>query len=307
MKPADFCFHHPLRVRWAEVDAQHIVFNAHYLMYFSTAMADYWRALAMPYAAAMQRLQGDIFLRKTTLEFNAPARLDDRLDVAMRCDRIGSSSMTFVGAIFRDHQLLLTGELVYVFADPSAQTSRPVPAPLRALIEAYEAGHAVTEVRTGDWATLGEGARAVREAVFVQEQGIAREDEWDAADATATHALVSNRLGMPVATGRLIAQGASEQGASEQGAPGRGTARMGRMAVDRSLRGSGVGQQVVQALEQAARAQGYTRIVLSAQRSAEGFYQRLGYVADGAPFDEVGIAHVVMQRALVGQQKGPAP
>ena len=288
MKPSDFRFHHPLRVRWGEVDVQQIVFNPHYLMYFDVAVGDYWRALAMPYAAAMRLLDGDIFLRKTTVEFNASAQMEDRLDVALRCDRIGSSSMTFVGAIFRDHQLLVTGELVYVFADPVAKTSRPVPAPLRALMEGYEAGEPVTEVRTGDWATLGEGARAVREAVFVQEQGIAREDEWDEADHTAVHAVVTNRLGMPVATGRLLAEGA----------PGSGTARIGRMAVDRTLRSSGVGRQVVQALEQAARARGDTRVVLGAQRSAEGFYARLGYAPYGEPYEEVGIPHVGMARAL---------
>lgn len=288
MKPSDFRFHHPLRVRWGEVDVQQIVFNPHYLMYFDVAVGDYWRALAMPYAAAMRLLDGDIFLRKTTVEFNASAQMEDRLDVALRCDRIGSSSMTFVGAIFRDHQLLVTGELVYVFADPVAKTSRPVPAPLRALMEGYEAGEPVTEVRTGDWAALGEGARAVREAVFVQEQGIAREDEWDEADHTAVHALVTNRLGMPVATGRLLVEGA----------PGSGTARIGRMAVDRTLRGSGVGRQVVQALEQAARARGDTRVVLGAQRSAEGFYGRLGYTPYGEPYEEVGIPHVGMARAL---------
>ncbi|HPR43766.1 YbgC/FadM family acyl-CoA thioesterase [Ottowia sp.] len=288
MKPSDFRFHHPLRVRWGEVDVQQIVFNPHYLMYFDVAVGDYWRALAMPYAAAMRLLDGDIFLRKTTVEFNASAQMEDRLDVALRCDRIGSSSMTFVGAIFRDHQLLVTGELVYVFADPVAKTSRPVPAPLRALMEGYEAGEPVTEVRTGDWATLGEGARAVREAVFVQEQGIAREDEWDEADHTAVHALVTNRLGMPVATGRLLVEGA----------PGSGTARIGRMAVDRTLRGSGVGRQVVQALEQAARLRGDTRVVLGAQRSAEGFYGRLGYTPYGEPYEEVGIPHVGMARVL---------
>ncbi|MDP3310511.1 MAG: 4-hydroxybenzoyl-CoA thioesterase, partial [Polaromonas sp.] len=53
MKRQDFRFFHRLRVRWAEVDMQKIVFNAHYLMYFDTAVADYWRALALPYEEAM--------------------------------------------------------------------------------------------------------------------------------------------------------------------------------------------------------------------------------------------------------------
>ena len=127
--------------------------------------------------------------------------------------------------------------------------------------------------------------RALRRTVFIEEQGIARADEWDEADATAVHAVVTNLLGMPVATGRLLQQ-----------APGEG--RIGRMAVDRALRGSGVGRQLIQALQQAAFERGDRRIVLSAQRSAEGFYQRLGYVPEGAPYDEVGIAHIGMARSF---------
>ena len=267
---------------------QKIVFNPHYLMYFDCAIADYWRALAMPYEAAMQLLDGDIFLRKTTVEFNASARMDDRLDVALRCDRIGNSSMTFVGAIFRDGQLLNAGELVYVFADPASKTSLPVPAPLRAWIEAYEAGRPVTQVRLGDWAALGAEASAVRTAVFLEEQGIAREDEWNAADATAVHAVVANHLGMPVATGRLLREGEA----------GSAVSRIGRMAVLQPLRGGGAGRQVMQALEQAARERGDREVILSAQRSAEGFYRRLGYTASGDTYLDVGIPHVDMRRPL---------
>ncbi|HNL42120.1 MAG TPA: YbgC/FadM family acyl-CoA thioesterase, partial [Ottowia sp.] len=229
MKPADFRFHHPLRVRWAEVDLQQIVFNPHYLTYYDCAMADYWRALALPYEATLRRLQGDIFLRKTSVEFNASAQLDDRLDVALRCERVGHSSITFTGAIFRDQRLLNTAELVYVFADPASQRSRAVPAPLRALFAAYEAGERLTDVQLGPWSQLAEPARAVRSAVFIEEQGIAHDEEWDALDADAVHAVVFNRLGVPVGTGRLL------------GEPQAGTARIGRMAVDRALRGGGVG------------------------------------------------------------------
>ena len=288
MTPADFRFHHPLRVRWAEVDVQKIVFNPHYLAYFDIGVSEYWRACAMPYAGAMAVLGGEIFLRKTAVEFNASAQMDDRLDVAMRCDRIGSSSMTFMGGIFRDHRLLVAGELVYVYADPASQTSRPVPAPLRALMEGFEAGQPMTRVRTGSWADLMAPARAVRTAVFIEEQGIAREDEWDAADETAVHAVVSNLLDMPVATGRLLCEGAPEAR----------TARIGRMAADRALRGSGVGRQVVHALEAAARARGDVAVVLGAQRSAEGFYARLGYQPYGDAYEEVGIPHIGMRKAL---------
>ena len=108
MKKSDFRFTHRLRVRWAEVDMQKIVFNAHYLMYFDTAVADYWRALAMPYEEAMHLLGGDIYAKKATVEFLASARLDERLDVCIRCSKIGNSSMLFGGGIFRDGELLIT-------------------------------------------------------------------------------------------------------------------------------------------------------------------------------------------------------
>src|SRR5207237_225524 len=102
----DFRFFHCLRVRWAEVDMQKIVFNAHYLMYFDTAIADYWRALALPYEEAMHELGGDLYVRKATIDFRASARMDDVLDVGMRCTRIGNSSMVFEGGLFRQDQFL---------------------------------------------------------------------------------------------------------------------------------------------------------------------------------------------------------
>lgn len=290
LQRSDFRFFHRLRVRWAEVDMQKIVFNAHYLMYFDTAIADYWRALALPYEAAMHRLEGDLYVVKAAVEFHASARVDDRIDVAMKCSRIGTSSMTFTGAIFRDEQHLISGEIVYVFADPATQTSRPVPVALRDILLGYEAGEAMLEAQTGAWAELGGEACAIRQAVFVEEQQIPRELESDAADAGAVHAIVRNRLGMPVGTGRLLPADAG------------GDARVGRVAVDRVLRGGQVGRAVMQALEDAARARGDRRIVLHAQRTAAPFYDRLGYRRVGEPFDEAGIPHQEMVKALVRQE-----
>ena len=68
MKRADFRFFHRLRVRWVEVDMQKIVFNGHYLMYFDTAIADYWRSLALPYEESMHQLGGDLYVKKASLE-----------------------------------------------------------------------------------------------------------------------------------------------------------------------------------------------------------------------------------------------
>ncbi|MEO7391499.1 MAG: YbgC/FadM family acyl-CoA thioesterase [Ramlibacter sp.] len=285
MQRQDFRFFHRLRVRWAEVDMQKIVFNAHYLMYFDTAVADYWRAMALPYEEAMQLLGGDLYVKKASVEFHASARMDDRLDIGLRCGRIGNSSMAFTGAIFRGDELLITCELVYVFADPQTQSSRPVPAPLREALTGFEAGEPMVDVKAGAWDDLGTHAGRIRSQVFLEEQQIPAEMEWDDGDAAAIHAVAYNRLGQPIATGRLLQQ-----------APG--VARIGRMAVHRALRGSGVGRQVLRALLDIAAARGDREAMLHAQRSAQDFYSGLGFHVRGETFEEAGITHIEMALAL---------
>ncbi len=280
-----FRFSYRLRVRWSEVDVQKIVFNAHYLTYFDTAIADYWRALALPYDVTMQALQGDLYLKKTELEFHASAHMDDQLDIALQCSRVGNSSITFAGAVFRGDERLISGELVYVYADPATQTSKPVPVRFREILLGYEAGDAMTTVAVGDWQTLGAAAWQVRSEVFIDEQHIAPEIERDALDATAQHALLRNRLELPVATGRLLPAT-------------NGVSRIGRMAVKRVLRGSNLGRTVLLALLQAAQQRGDREVLLHAQRSAEGFYTRLGFAPRGQAFEEAGIAHIEMARKL---------
>ena len=281
----DFRFFHRLRVRWAEVDLQKIVFNGHYLMYADTAMADYWRHLGLPYEETMHQLGGDMFVKKASVEYHASARLDDRLDAGLRCTRIGNSSMVFESGIFRGDQLLVTVDLIYVYADPATHTSRPVPPVLREALTAFEAGEPMLEVRTGPWQELGEDAARIRTRVFVQEQGIPADLEWDEADAGAVHAVSYNRVGQPVATGRLL--------------PARdGVAMIGRVALHEVLRGSGAARQLMLALIEQSRARGDRELVLHAQRTVERFYERLGFVARGEPFDEVGIPHIEMSLRL---------
>jgi YbgC/YbaW family acyl-CoA thioester hydrolase len=285
MNRNDFRFRDRLRVRWAEIDAQKIVFNGHYLMYFDTAVAGYWRALALPYAQTMESLDGDLYVRKATLEYHGSALYDDLLDVGMRCARIGNSSFVFTAAVFRQEELLVSGELVYVFADPKSQTSKPVPPELRTVMLGFENGEPMLDVRVGGWSELARDAQAIRTAVFVEEQKVPAAMEWDEADTTGVHALARNRLGLALATGRLL-----------EHAPG--VARIGRMAVARSLRGSGVGRAVLDALLQAARERGCRAVVLHAQTSAAGFYRRAGFVESGPEFEEAGIAHIEMTRTL---------
>lgn len=285
MKRQDFRWAHRMRVRWVEVDMQQIVFNGHYLMYFDTAVTEYWRHLAMPYAATMHQLGGDLYVKKASVEYHASAEMDDYLDVCMRCERVGNSSMTFVGAIFRGDELLITSELVYVYADPVAKKSQSVPPALRELLEAFERGEDMVQMHLGSWHDLQALAAPLRTEVFVVEQKVPADLEWDQEDHTALHCVAVNRMGMPLATGRLL-----------QDSPG--LARIGRMAVKKQMRGSALGRRVLHALMDAARQRGDREVRLHAQCSAEGFYQRAGFAPHGAVFEEAGIAHIEMVRGL---------
>ena len=274
-----------LRVRWAEVDMQQIVFNGHYLMYFDTAIAGYWRALALPYHDTMTALGGDLYVRKATLEYEGSARYDELLDIGIRCARIGTSSMLLQAAVFRGEQRLVHGDLVYVFANPATQTALPVPAALREVLQGFEAGEPMIDVRSGDWAALGAEAGTIRDAVFIQEQGIPAALEHDAADALALHVVAFNRLGRALGTGRLLSV-----------APGVG--RIGRLAVLASVRGAGVGRPLLDALVVASRTRGDREVLLHAQASAVGFYLRAGFAPRGAAFEEAGVAHQEMVLSL---------
>ncbi len=187
--------HHHLRVRWAEVDLQKVVFNPHYLMYVDTAIADYWRALALPYEQTLAALGGELFVKKSTLEFHASAFYDDLLSVGLRCARIGNSSLQFVSGIFRGEELLVSAELIYVFADPVSRRSLTVPDALRHTLLGYEQGAAVVTTQLGDWSAMQGGLLALRAP--------------DEHDATARHCVLRNALGEPVATAR-IALGATQ-------------------------------------------------------------------------------------------------
>lgn len=131
-----------------------------------------------------------------------------------------------------------------------------------------------------DWVALEPALRSVREAVFVVEQGIPAELEWDADDATSQHALACVD-GTPVACGRLLPDG-----------------HVGRMAVRAAWRGQGIGRAILDALIGSAQRSGMPLLQLHAQMHATGFYEKAGFIAEGAPFDEVGIAHQRMVRTL---------
>jgi YbgC/YbaW family acyl-CoA thioester hydrolase len=268
---------------------QKIVFNPHYMTYFDTAFSDYWRQLALPYEASMQVLGGELFMRKATLEYFASARYDDELSVGWVLHELGNSSCRFLGGIFRGDTLLTSGELVYVFADAQSQQAKPLPMALRQAFTAHQEKRPSVRIQTGPWSELEKAAAEVRRDVFVLEQGIPQEEEWDSADATACHAVALNAVGQAVATARLLAPTD----------PQSGVGRIGRMAVTKVLRGTGLGRGVFSALVNEAKARGYRALSLHAQCSAQKFYEQLGCRPQGEVFDEVGIAHIEMVLEIV--------
>ncbi len=264
---------------------QSIVFNAHYLAYLDVAINEYWRAAALPFAQAMAQLNGDMVVRKATVDFLRSARMDDWLDVGMRFVKTGRSSLVFEGAIFRGDELLATGELLYVFTTPHAMASQPVPAALVEVLQAFEDRLPMTELHSGTWLTQQQPAMAVREQVLGQEQGVPTHLLSDEADAGAFHACIANRLGMPLATGRLVCQG--------------DTGQVGRMAVLHPMRQEGLGERVLQTLVAQARAAGCAQVQLHALRSAEAFYRHQGFLPLGPVFEEAGLPHQTMALPLV--------
>lgn len=147
------------------------------------------------------------------------------------------------------------------------------------------------EVKVMDWASAMPLARPIRVRVFVEEQGVPVELEWDAHDASSEHALAFDAAGIALATGRLLPDG-----------------HIGRMAVLKEARGSGVGGAVLEALVVRARARGMNAVVLSAQTHAVPFYLRHGFRVVGKEYLEAGIPHVEMRRSLVpssGEEAGP--
>ncbi|MHB9862487.1 GNAT family N-acetyltransferase [Streptomyces sp. YIM S03343] len=139
-----------------------------------------------------------------------------------------------------------------------------------------------------------EACFTLRKEVFVGEQGVPEDLEYDAYDAVALHVLAVREDGEALGTGRLLhGPGAGE---TTGGDPSLGL--LGRLAVARLARGLGVGIALVAAIEDAARARGLTAVELHAQTHALGFYERLGYQAYGPEYEEAGIPHRGMRRTL---------
>ena len=131
------------------------------------------------------------------------------------------------------------------------------------------------------WSEARAEAMPIRFAVFVEEQKVPAKIELDEHDAVCMHALARSGDGTAIGTGRLLPDG-----------------HIGRMAVLKPWRGQGVGAALLEHLIDAARQRGDDEVVLSAQTHATGFYRKHGFREEGAVYDEAGIAHQDMRRAL---------
>ncbi|UCD32731.1 MAG: acyl-CoA thioesterase [Desulfobacterales bacterium] len=129
MAKSDYQFFHPFRVRYAETDAQGIVFFAHYLTYFDTAINEYLRNLPFNYIEHVKQTGTDFHVVKVLVEFYAPSHFDDDIEVHVRTGRIGKSSLTFLIEIFpkSGETTLVKGEVVWVNTDQKTHRSSPLP------------------------------------------------------------------------------------------------------------------------------------------------------------------------------------
>ena len=136
---SDFKFHHDIRVRFADTDLQGIVFNGNYLTYYDVAWTEYFRELGLTYQQMLE-MNADTVLARTEIDFKAPARFDEILEVHVRVAKIGTSSLIFNFEIYPQGQdrLISAASSRYVCID--AKTLKPVRVPdqMRALIGELE-------------------------------------------------------------------------------------------------------------------------------------------------------------------------
>jgi len=127
-------------VRYAEVDMQGIVFNASYLTYFDTAISEYMRDLGYDLFDHVDETGTDFHTVKVLVEYLAPIRADDEIEVFVRVDRVGRSSLTFLLEIHPAgvERILTTGEVVWVNADQSSHASAALPDAFVERLEARE-------------------------------------------------------------------------------------------------------------------------------------------------------------------------
>lgn len=136
-------FSHELRVRYAEVDAQAVVYNSHYVTYFDIAITEFMRALRFDYSVTAARARGkDFHTVRTVVDYRSPAYYDDLLQIAVGIQRIGRSSIAWALTIVRSatDERIADGEVVWVYTDMEKHRSTPLPEELVHELEPHVTG-----------------------------------------------------------------------------------------------------------------------------------------------------------------------
>ena len=128
MKRNLYNFFYTLRVRYAEVDAQGIVFNSHYLTYFDCAITEYYRKIKYNYISEVKKNKKDFHVIKTTIEYKKPISFDQIIDLGVKVSKIGNTSLTFDISIYsnRKNILLAEGNIIQVYTDQIKKCSTPL-------------------------------------------------------------------------------------------------------------------------------------------------------------------------------------
>ena len=123
-----FNFYYSFRVRYSEVDAQGIVFNAHYLTYFDTAMTEYLRHIKYDYVREVKERNEDFHTVKTLVEYKAPIYFDQIIDVCLKVKKIGTSSLTFYIEVHpnKEDNMRVSGEVIWVNTNQETHSSAPL-------------------------------------------------------------------------------------------------------------------------------------------------------------------------------------
>jgi acyl-CoA thioester hydrolase len=139
MARSDFRFCFAKRVRFPEIDSQAVLFNSRYLEYFDLGVVEYWRSAGV-FGGGGPLTGPHTHVAKAVAEFKAPILLDEKIDICVRCSRIGTTSLTFRFELhgFEKEDLRASGEEVYVHMTAARGRPSPVPANLIALFETYE-------------------------------------------------------------------------------------------------------------------------------------------------------------------------
>lgn len=233
------------------------------------------------YVDELARAQADIpMLTRPGRYFLVAATGDEVLDWREMQARFSASRQRILEG--SDHGISDFADCLPEVLDFALQSARTAPVeeskPQVAAAPSKQNPHSCRIV-LGDWKDLGSQASAIRLEVFVREQHVPLEEELDPMDGQCLHAIAYDGTGWAIGTGRLLPDG-----------------HIGRMAVRRAGRGSGVGSQLLAALIEAARQRGDAEVVLAAQLHARPFYARHGFVEEGDTFMDAGIPHRLMRR-----------